>query len=246
MYLWEPVGALISTVLSQLILGTRIFAIYAQDKRVGFLIALILVAEIAVGGFSISTTSAPPNIPGPSKPPCGAVMGPDSWLISFWSIPILYDTIAFLLTAWKAFEFWRREIDTPLFSIIWRDGVFYFFAIFSMNVINIVIFLTVPKTLRAINLTPTLIFEIVLSCRLVLNLRGPHGMSPSAPRRPTGAMWSDNSKTRSNPSHDQADRTIPDKDVIYCTPYSPSTELGPYDRVKFDPHHGGVHVPEGV
>jgi hypothetical protein len=57
------------------------------------------------------------------------------------------------LTAWKAYEFWKKEINTPLFNIIWRDGLLYFFAIFSMNLINVIVFLTVPKALRAINLT---------------------------------------------------------------------------------------------
>jgi len=57
------------------------------------------------------------------------------------------------LTAWKAYDFWRKEINTPLFNIIWRDGLLYFFVIFSMNLINVIIFLTVPKGLRAINLT---------------------------------------------------------------------------------------------
>jgi hypothetical protein len=59
----------------------------------------------------------------------------------------------FRLTAWKAYEYWKREVNTPLFNVIWRDGLLYFFAIFSMNLTNVIIFLTVPKTLRAINLT---------------------------------------------------------------------------------------------
>ena len=57
------------------------------------------------------------------------------------------------LTAWKAYGFWKREVDTPLFNIIWRDGLLYFFAIFSMNVANVIIFLAAPKTLRPVNLT---------------------------------------------------------------------------------------------
>jgi hypothetical protein len=57
------------------------------------------------------------------------------------------------LTAWKSYDFWRKEVNTPLISVIWRDGILYFFVIFSMNVINLSIFLTTPKALRAINLT---------------------------------------------------------------------------------------------
>jgi hypothetical protein len=98
-------------------------------------------------------------------------MGPFGWLISFWTIPLFYDTIVFLLTAWKAYGYWKKEVDTPLFDIMWRDGLLYFFTIFSMNLTNVVIFLTVPPALRAVNLTPTLILEVILSCRLLLNLR---------------------------------------------------------------------------
>jgi len=56
------------------------------------------------------------------------------------------------LTAWKAYNFWKKEINTPLFKIIWRDGLLYFFAIFSMKLINVIIFVTVPKGLRSVNL----------------------------------------------------------------------------------------------
>ncbi|PPQ74889.1 hypothetical protein CVT26_011450 [Gymnopilus dilepis] len=176
---FEPVGALISTVLSQMILGSRVYAIFGQSKLVGLILGGTLLAEIVIGGISISTTHPRPAIAGPpgSGPPCGAVMGPFGWLVAFWSIPLFYDTLTFLFTAWKAYQFWKTEIDTPLFDIIWRDGVLYFFAIFTMNAANVIIFLTVPEALRAINLTPTLILEIVLSCRLVLNLREAHSLS---------------------------------------------------------------------
>jgi len=201
-FFFEPVGALISTVLSQMILGSRVYAIFAQNKAVGFVLGTTLVSEIIIGGISISTTHPPPVVPGPpgSQPPCGAVMGPFGWLIAFWTIPLLYDTLAFLLTAWKAYDFWKREIETPLFDIIWRDGLLYFFVIFSMNATNVIIFLTVPETLRAVNLTPTLILEIILSCRLVLNLRDAHSRSTSQPS--SQPKWSDISKTRyNNQSH---------------------------------------------
>ena len=134
-----------------------------------------------------------------------------------WSILILNSLIQlYRLTAWKAFEFWKKEINTPLFNVIWRDGLLYFFAIFSMNLINVVIFLTVPNILRVINLTwvfrvigrqvrtnehltrPTLMLEVILSCRLLLNLRMVHASTTSQSR------WypklSDNTKVVTNPS----------------------------------------------
>jgi len=184
-YLWEPVGALISTVLSQMILGSRVYAIFSKNKAIAFVLGSTLIIEVIIGGISISTTSPPPPYEGPvaTAPPCGAVMGPFGWLISFWTIPLFYDTIVFLLTAWKAYGYWIKEVNTPLFDIMWRDGLLYFFTIFSMNLTNVVIFLTVPPALRAVNLTPTLILEVILSCRLLLNLRsaGQTSVSKLAP-----------------------------------------------------------------
>ncbi|PPQ84344.1 hypothetical protein CVT26_011406 [Gymnopilus dilepis] len=125
-----------------------------------------------------------------ARPPCSAVTGPFGWLVAFWSIPLFYDTLTFLLTAHKAYTLYKSEVTTPLFDIIWRDGLLYFFGVFSMNLANVIIFLTVPRGLRAVNLSrgvltdvwygsnrATLVLEVVLSCRLILNLRGAHGLS---------------------------------------------------------------------
>ena len=88
-----------------------------------------------------------------------------------------------------------------------------------MNAANVIIFLTVPHTLRAVNLTlrgfnslkpiviwrssfyyflnrPTLVLEVVLSCRLVLNLRSTAGKISAFQPKPGVLPWSDNSKTR--------------------------------------------------
>jgi len=155
-----------------MILGSRVYAIYSKKKVVAFVLGSTLIVEVVIGGLAINTASPPPSaVPIGTGPPCGAVMGPFGWLIAFWSIPLFYDTNTFLLTAWKAYGYWKVEVNTPLFDIMWRDGLLYFFVIFSMNAVNIIIFLTVPEGVRTVNLTPTLVLEVVLSCRLVLNLR---------------------------------------------------------------------------
>ena len=104
LYLWEPVGALISIVLSQMILGGRVYAvcylyipiyffdsssfpqIFGKNRVIAFVLGLALVVEVVLGGIAISTTSPPPPSAGPfgSTPPCGAVTGPFGWLVSFW------------------------------------------------------------------------------------------------------------------------------------------------------------------
>jgi len=205
MYLWEPVGTLISTVLSQMILGSRVYAVFSRNKMVAFVLGSTLIVEVAIGGIAISTTSPPSAGPVGTGPPCRAIMGPFGLLVTFWSIPLFYDTNTFLLTVWKAYGYWKVEVNTPLFDIIWRDGLLYFFVIFTMNVANIIIFLTVPQSLRAVNLTPTLVLEVVLSCRLVLNLRSAaaSGEASTTSAMPGFLPWSNSSKIRiyaNNPS----------------------------------------------
>ncbi|KAF8885141.1 hypothetical protein BD779DRAFT_692723 [Infundibulicybe gibba] len=172
----------------------RVYVLYSHNRVIAGLLGVIMLAEVVVGGYSTKTTSPPPASASGTGPPCQAITGPREWLIAFWAIPLLYDTITFLLTSWHAYRFWKQEVKTPLFDIIWRDGVLYFFAIFSMNVANLVIFLTVPKSLQAINLTPTNILGVVLSCRLFLNLRGGHKSALSVPHWHPGG--SGNSRSR--------------------------------------------------
>ena len=58
-----------------------------------WLIALIL-AELTVGSYSVSLTVKPAQIAGvPFR--CGGVAGPVNWMIAFWVMPLIFDTITF-------------------------------------------------------------------------------------------------------------------------------------------------------
>jgi hypothetical protein len=78
-----------------------------------------------------------------------------------------------------------------------------------MNFVNLLIFLTTPKSLRAVNLTPTLILTVILSCRLVLNLRGSHA-HPGTSAPSSGFTSNSNTKARAN--------------ILKPSPYAPKSE----------------------
>jgi len=179
-YLWEPVGALISTALSQMILGSRVYAMFSQNKAIAFILGFTFIIEVIVRAIGSKKSTPPPLYTASATgPPCGALVTPYGWLVAFWTIPLVYDGIVFVLTAWKAYGYWKKEVNTPLFDIIWRDGLLYFFAILFMNVINVIIFSTASPVLRVVNLAPTIILEVILSCRLLLNLRSAAQISAS-------------------------------------------------------------------
>ena len=60
-----------------------------------------------------------------------------------------------------------------------------------------IIVIDIPLSIR-----PTLVLEVVLSCRLILNLRSAAGEISASKTKPAILPWSDNSKTRmyTNPS----------------------------------------------
>ncbi|KAF8868494.1 hypothetical protein BD779DRAFT_1683710 [Infundibulicybe gibba] len=86
---------------------------------------------------------------------------------------LVYRFYTFLEASWRTYCLWKQEATMPLFDILRRYGVLYFFVIFSMNVANLFIIEAVPELLEPVNFTPMLILEVTLSCRLFLSLHGP-------------------------------------------------------------------------
>ncbi|KAH9480082.1 hypothetical protein JR316_0006679 [Psilocybe cubensis] len=191
-YLFEPIGGLISIVLSQVILGARVYALYSQSKLLALILVSILVGQIIIGAIATSGIDPPPTIPlgvpglppDFQPPPCGSLSAQFRWQVTYWTVPLFYDTLTFVLTAWKAHGLWREQLNTRLFDIIWHDGLLYFFAILTMNIVNVIIFLAAPPGIRDVNLAPTIMLEIILSCRLVLNLRDTQNQSQYTSRVP--------------------------------------------------------------
>lgn len=91
-------------------------------------------------------------------------------------MPLLFDATVFILTLAKSISLWRQDFHSRTISSFFRDGLIYFAGIFTMNLINVIIFLTQDSTLQAVNLPATLMLNIMLACRLVLNLRAPQKM----------------------------------------------------------------------
>jgi len=164
---WDPVNALVSQILSHMIMATRVYAIFGQNKLIGGGLVMFIVVELVIGSYSVSLAGHPPQLPGV---PC-SVLGSVGWMTTFWTMFLVFDTVTFMLTAWKTIEYWRKEVNAPLIRLIWRDGLIYFATIFCMNCTNVIIFSHVSPTLRPINLEPTAMLTVIMTCRLVLNLR---------------------------------------------------------------------------
>lgn len=88
-------------------------------------------------------------------------------------MPLVYDTLTFLLTLGKSVSLWRKDIQSRTLSAFFQDGLIYFIVIFAMNIINVALFVTQDATLQAVNLPATLMVNVLMTCRLILKVRAP-------------------------------------------------------------------------
>jgi len=164
---WDPANGLVSQLLSHMIMATRVYCIFGQNKLIGGGLVILMVVELVIGSYSISLAGHPPQLPGA---PC-SVLGSAGRMTAFWAMFLAVDTVMFAFTTWKTIDYWRKEINTPLIRLIWRDGLVYFAIIFCMNCTNVIIFSLGSPALRPINLAPTAMLTVIMTSRLVLNLR---------------------------------------------------------------------------
>ncbi|KAF9029594.1 hypothetical protein BJ165DRAFT_1317844, partial [Panaeolus papilionaceus] len=92
---------------------------------------------------------------------------------ALWVAPLITDTCIFILTLYRIRPFARRRaVKIPaMMQMFIRDGVVYFFVIFTANIVNCLIYFIAPDELRTIGASFSQILTSVMISRLILNLR---------------------------------------------------------------------------
>ncbi|KAJ7213139.1 hypothetical protein GGX14DRAFT_446417 [Mycena pura] len=148
-------------------LSIEIFALYGRQRNIAiFLIAMLAIflgVMIAVPILAFDYTRLP-TWPGPcivtGKP---SIAGP-KFIIAFYASPMTCDMIMTAMTVYRAIEQNRSGPSSSLMNRMVRDGLFYFFAITSLNFQS-------DELIQAINAPMSIQISSVLCCRLILNLR---------------------------------------------------------------------------
>ncbi|KAJ7485816.1 hypothetical protein FB451DRAFT_1083318 [Mycena latifolia] len=156
------------------VLAIRIYAIYGCDRKIGvFLVALIagfLGVMIAVPILAFDYTRLP-SWPGPcivtGRP---SIAGP-KFIIAFYAAPMTLDMIMTAMTVYRVIEENRTGGSSSLMNRVVRGGLLYFFAITSLNMLNVIFFIQKDKFIQALNASMSIQISSVLCCRLILNLR---------------------------------------------------------------------------
>ncbi|KIJ34902.1 hypothetical protein M422DRAFT_181420, partial [Sphaerobolus stellatus SS14] len=89
---------------------------------------------------------------------------------ALWGAPLVTDSLIFLFTVIRTIRYKRNHGFTSTVQIILRDGTIYFFVIFSMNLMNCLIYLLAVEDLKAVGASFSQILTSILISRLQLNL----------------------------------------------------------------------------
>ncbi|KAJ7460058.1 hypothetical protein B0H11DRAFT_2058636 [Mycena galericulata] len=166
--------ALLSQLLVAVILITRTYALYEQNKIVlGFMVVITLGAT----GFGVAmalTGSTSDTLPQRLQSiGCPSPTDHSSNLrtAAAWSGMLVFDVMIFALTMFKARRYSTRR--GSLFTVLVRDGGLYFAVIIASNACNIGTYVLSGPILSGALSTVTNVLSSVLVSRLMLNLRDP-------------------------------------------------------------------------
>ncbi|KAJ7502563.1 hypothetical protein B0H11DRAFT_2155186 [Mycena galericulata] len=151
-----------------------IYALYGCDRKIGIFLVVFIAAflgvMISVPILAFAYTKLP-SWPGPcivtGKP---SIAGP-KYIIAFYASPMTFDVVMTAMTVYRVMNQNRRGGSSSLMRRMVRDGLFYFFAITSLNLINVIFFVQGDELIQAINAPMSIQISSVLCCRLILNLR---------------------------------------------------------------------------
>lgn len=169
-----PGVAVLIDLSIELVLALRIYALYGCDRRIATFLAVFIAGflgvMIAVPILAFDYTRLP-SWPGPcivaGKP---SIAGP-KFIIAFYATPMIFDMVMTFMTVLRVVDQKRHGGSSSLMNRMVRDGLFYFFAITSLNLLNVIFFIQGDELIQAINAPMSIQISSVLCCRLILNLR---------------------------------------------------------------------------
>ncbi|KAI0051511.1 hypothetical protein FA95DRAFT_1602540 [Auriscalpium vulgare] len=184
--LFLPLGIVMPlTLLPGVLMLIRVYALYGRNKLVLFGLGSVLLSQTAAGLYQFTVKGGTPA-PDPINnyefhfciylPP--KRIGQVATMYVFMEVG--YDTLIFLLTISRTtYMYWSYHGtlaasklgngSTSLVTSLIRDGAFYFGAIFSMNLMWVLMIMHAPTGLRAIASIPSV--TTVMISRITLNLR---------------------------------------------------------------------------
>ncbi|KAI1783215.1 hypothetical protein LXA43DRAFT_357012 [Ganoderma leucocontextum] len=173
----EILATLLVELAAQVIIILRVYAIYATKTR---------VLRVMLGGFAVQVTLMTVSL-GISMPKimagfyCKAADLPAE-MVLFSTASIVYETFLFGLMMVEVTKGGKDDFgDATLMTVLVRDGTLAYVGIFSVMLLNTILFTMAPTTLVLIGFPWVLAIVGVAGSRLILNLRAKHATNISGP-----------------------------------------------------------------
>ncbi|EJU03407.1 hypothetical protein DACRYDRAFT_88321 [Dacryopinax primogenitus] len=77
------------------------------------------------------------------------------WVI--WVTPLIYETIIFGMIAYKTWTHLQEDIQMPIITMLWQDGILYFTVLIAVCLYTILVWIVAPRDSRYI--TPSWVAE---------------------------------------------------------------------------------------
>ncbi|KAJ6616643.1 hypothetical protein B0H10DRAFT_2036380 [Mycena sp. CBHHK59/15] len=227
-----PGVAVLIDLSVELVLALRVYALYGCDRTIGiFLIVFsagFLGVMIAVPILAFDYTRLP-SWPGPcivtGKP---SIAGP-KFIVAFYAAPMTFDIVMTAMTVYKALR-QQPYGGSSLVNRIVRDGLLYFFAISSLNLLNVIFFVQSNTLIQAINAPMSIQLSSVLCCRLILNLRARNDTKPCIRKfSNTRGRWVTEIMTEDFQTHDSVHFSPRSRDAQAASEVHSGGEVGEPD-----------------
>ncbi|EJD39971.1 hypothetical protein AURDEDRAFT_187189 [Auricularia subglabra TFB-10046 SS5] len=176
--LFDGWGTVLSFASIHWIVALRVWTLYGRSRAVLYFFILLFgayfISTAIIWGFAgaeISKTIYPSPL---LVRMCYTVI--PSWMWYLWIPSIGFETIIFVLTVYKAWQHWQTDVNTPILTVLYRDGFLYFFVISCLSLVNLFIWLWAPHSLAILLKYFSLPVINVAAFRLVLDLRTTAGL----------------------------------------------------------------------
>ncbi|KAG8683267.1 hypothetical protein FRC08_014385, partial [Ceratobasidium sp. 394] len=172
-YFAEAAWNLLSFGIIHGLVGLRVHAIWGRPRWLSVTLVVLYIiyfATTAVITFKLQLDFAHTVAFNPLFRLCFAQISPYVW--TCWLPALVFEFFVFVLTVIKAIQHSKRNINTPVIHVLYRDGIMYFIIISCCSTFNMMVWLLAPPTLVALSKYFVLSIVPTMGARLVLNLRG--------------------------------------------------------------------------
>lgn len=159
---------------------------YGAKRAVLVAFGLYLAGEIAFMGYFISHTTLLPDPPGVAGCAGGGVFG-NRGAAAFWAPSLIFDLVVFTMTMYKSYKTYQGSRSLGVLGILLRDGSLYFAVVFSINLMNMLTLLLAPLDLVSLHANLSTSVPVVITSRLILNLRSSRAASTETATYPSAS-----------------------------------------------------------